>query len=429
MKKIKRFIFGTILSTLLTFALTSCDFESLLKEFEGLIGGSGEILPTGEENKTENNTDVTPSVPNNAVEGVTYNEFQMHFLELGNKYTGDSTYVKVGDIDILIDAGSKKDSADTIKKYVDQYCTDGKLEYVIATHAHQDHIAGLVGSSYNGQRRGIFYQYKIDTLIDFALTNATTNLYEEYLEGKEYLISKGTKCYSAADCFDNKNGASNIYNLNENVQMEILYNYYYFNESSDENDYSVCVMFNYNKEKYFMLTGDLELEGEEKMAEYYDGSTAEKTLPKVALFKAGHHGSKTSSNDCLLSKIKPDICTICCCAGGSEYTANSNNTFPTQEFITRIAKYTDQVYATSYFDEKELTFKPLNGNIIISYNGSDIAVAATNNTTKLKDTSWFNETVYVDDKGNICSGAKKEDFFTSETKGVKAVPRRVWPTN
>ena len=40
-------------------------------------------------------------------EGV-HNEFQIHFLELGNKYSGDSIYIKAGENDILIDAGSRK---------------------------------------------------------------------------------------------------------------------------------------------------------------------------------------------------------------------------------------------------------------------------------------------------------------------------------
>ena len=236
----------------------------------------------------------------------------------------------------------------------------------------------------------------------------------------------GTKVYDVASCFENKNGAKRVYQLADNITMEILYNYYYFNRSDDENNYSVCTMFTYN-DHHFMLTGDLEKEGEEKMAEYYDGSTKEKTLPHVDLFKAGHHGSKTSSNECLLSKIQPSIITVCCCAGGSEYTSNYNNVFPTQDFITRVSKYTDKVYVTSVFNEKTLEFEALNGNIIISSNGTDVAVSATNNTTKLKDTSWFNETVYIDDKGNICSGKGEEDFYTAETKGATAVPRRVWP--
>lgn len=68
-------------------------------------------------------------------------------LELGNKYTGDCTLIKVGDTEILVDAGSRQSSAKTITEYVSRYCTDGVLEYVIATHADQDHIAGFVGTS------------------------------------------------------------------------------------------------------------------------------------------------------------------------------------------------------------------------------------------------------------------------------------------
>ena len=34
----------------------------------------------------------------------------VHFLELGNKYTGDCTYIKTDTCDILIDCGSKSNS-------------------------------------------------------------------------------------------------------------------------------------------------------------------------------------------------------------------------------------------------------------------------------------------------------------------------------
>ena len=78
-------------------------------------------------------------------------------------------YVKAGDNDILIDAGSRPGSKDTIKEYVNEYCKDGKLEYVIATHAHQDHIAAF------GCNEGIFYSYDIGMIIDFPLTNSNTS--------------------------------------------------------------------------------------------------------------------------------------------------------------------------------------------------------------------------------------------------------------
>ena len=101
----------------------------------------------------ENNT-LTRTINVTAVEPLL-----ISFLELGNKYTGDSIYIKAGETDILIDAGSQKNSATAISNYVNQHCTDGKLEYVIATHAHEDHIAAFVGSKTDGT--GIFNNYKI----------------------------------------------------------------------------------------------------------------------------------------------------------------------------------------------------------------------------------------------------------------------------
>lgn len=89
-------------------------------------------------------------------------DFEAHFLELGNIYTGDCIYIRAGDNDILIDAGSREDSADDIIEYVDQYVTDGTLEFVIATHADRDHIAAF---------EDIFKHYKVETIIDFPQTN------------------------------------------------------------------------------------------------------------------------------------------------------------------------------------------------------------------------------------------------------------------
>lgn len=383
---------------------------------------------------------------NGIIENYMFDNFQIHFMELGVYNTGDSTYIKAGDLDILIDAGAKEASAETIISYVNKYCTDGKLEYVITTHAHTDHFTGMFGNSkktlnYKGEeidRTGILYYYDVGTIIDFSLTNskstaATTN-YGKYLAAVDYAVSKGATHYSAAQCFNEQDGAQKQYVLDEsnNITMNILYNKYYFENSSDENNYSVCTLFSYN-DLNFLLTGDLEKSGEEALANYYDGSSEDKTLPHCKLFKAGHHGSKTSSNDILLSKITPEICCICCCAGGSEYTNNSDNTFPTQDFIDRIAKYTDRVYATSYIDEIEtretnnFVFKPLNGTITVSSNGIGIGLMATNNLIKLKDSEWFNEFVYLDDNGFICSGKGKKDFYTIDSPDVIGVPRRVWP--
>ena len=139
------------------------------------------------------------------------------------------------------------------------------------------------------------------------------------------------------------------------------------------------------------------------------------------------------------------MCVVCCCCGTDEYTGNTDNQFPTQEFINRIAKYTDKVYATTVCESFEIAtaaqatnsktgelkyddkgnpvsdktgvsvggeyikssgYKALNGNIIVSCANSGIGLACSNNTTKLKDTEWFNQIITID--------------------GVER-PMRVWP--
>ncbi len=127
----------------------------------------------------------------------------IHFLELGNGYTGDCVYIKAGETDVLIDAGSRPGSAAAIAAYVDRYCEDNTLEYVIATHAHQDHIAGFVGTK---DAQGIFDKYECKTIIEFARTNATSEIYKNYCEKRNEEAERGANCYTALECVNNSNG-------------------------------------------------------------------------------------------------------------------------------------------------------------------------------------------------------------------------------
>lgn len=331
--------------------------------------------------------------------------FSIHFLELGNKYAGDCTLIKCGNTEVLIDAGSRKNSAAAIKQYVDQYCTDNTLEYVIATHAHQDHIAGFVGTGSGDNKDGILYKYNVGTVIQFAGHNSNSGIYTSYVSAVSYAKNKGAVAYTAAQCWNETDGAKKQYDLSvaqdKSLTLNILYNYYYEHETKDENDYSVCVLLTYTAENgtksNYLFTGDLEGEGESKMVDYY-ASSATESLPEVELFKGAHHGSKTSSTDKLLSVIKPKNVAVCCCAGATEYTTNNDNTFPTQDFSNRISKYTENVYCTSICEDyKNSKFGSMNGNIVFYYDLAEADAAkrlklwCSNNMTKLKDTQWFKD--------------------------------------
>lgn len=303
-------------------------------------------------------------------------ELSIHFMELGNKYTGDSTLIKIGDTEVLIDAGSRQNSAATIVPYIQQYCTDGVLEYVIATHAHQDHIAGFVGTK---SAPGIFESFVCETIIDFPLTNATSGIYNSYCTSRDAEVAAGATHYTALECWNNENGAQRTYELGDGITLNILYSYFYEHKSSNENNYSVCVLLSQGTNHY-LFTGDLEEDGEEYLVQY-------NTLPQVKLFKAGHHGSYTASSDALLSVIRPEIVCVCCCCGSDEYTSTDENQFPSQAFCTRVAQYTEQVYVTTIATEDG--FASMNGNIVIKSTGGEVTVTCSNNNTLLKDTDWF----------------------------------------
>ncbi len=311
-------------------------------------------------------------------------EVSIHFLELGNKYAGDCTLIKVGEnTEILIDAGSKKGSAGTIVPYIKDYCKDGVLEYVIATHGHQDHIAAFVGTK---DSPGVFESFECKTIIDFPKTDVTSQILQDYYDKRDAEVAGGATHYTALECWNNENGATRTITLSQNVTMNILYNYYYENDASDENDYSVCMLLTQGDYNY-LFTGDLEEDGESRLVD-------NNTLPKCKLFKGGHHGSKTSTTEKLLAVIQPEVVCVCCCAGAPEYTTNPDNVFPTQDFVNRVGQYTELIFVTTLatdinLAEEKWEFTSMNGNIVITSNGINITLACSNNNTVLKDTEWF----------------------------------------
>ena len=312
-------------------------------------------------------------------------EISVHFLELGNKYTGDCTYIKTKDCDILIDCGSKSDSIATVSNYLNKYVTDGTLEYVIVTHAHQDHYAGFATTE---KINSIFDLYKCENVITFAQTNqkSTSTLYNNFQrELQQSITNNKTKVVTALDCINQTNGAQTEYTIGANSTLKVLDSKYYTEKASTENDYSVCLLIE-SAGKNFLFTGDLEKDGEQELVN-------RNTLPQVDLYKAGHHGSKTSSSMALLNVIKPKTICICCCAGSPEYTKTKDNQFPTQEFINNVASLNiTEIYVTTLcVDYSNNKFESFNGDIVYISNATSYNVQCSNNNTLLKDSNWFKQ--------------------------------------
>lgn len=360
-----------------------------------------------------------------APEDISKSEFSIHIIDLG-KFAGDSIYIKAAGNDILIDAGSRAESADLICTYLDNYVTDGRLEYVIATHADQDHIAAFAGKTAGESRNGVLYRYGVDTLIRFdnVVKSKTENenkpntVYGAFKEAEKYLTENGTRVFTAGQCYNEIDGAKRQFWLDggKTLSMNILYNYYYYNVDNDENNHSVVTLFTKDTgvgRHNFLFTGDLEKEGEESLVEYYSDPSNSKSeydvLPEVDFYKAGHHGSGTSSSEQLLSVIKPKYVAVSCCAGAPEYTLNNPNTFPYQQSLERILEYTDKIYCTAQatelpqfdadgkFSEKKWEYEPLNGNIVFLLNVravsqgtvGNVKLWCSNSFSPLTETEWF----------------------------------------
>ena len=210
-------------------------------------------------------------------------DIAVHFIELGNKYTGDCTLIKVGDVEVLIDCGSRADSVMTVSGYINNYVKDGKLEYVIVTHAHQDHYAGFATPA---KMNSIFDLYECENIITFAKTNQkeTNTTYKNYLRELNEEIVQGAKHYTADKCYNNEGGAKRTYDLGAGYSIEILYNKYYFEKATTENDYSVCCMITGNG-KNFLFTGDLEEAGEKALADKYKEDHDNKISFVVSIFE------------------------------------------------------------------------------------------------------------------------------------------------
>lgn len=362
----------------------------------GLVGGAaGGVFAANETYVIPDKVTATVyqggALDENAVNAIKSDDttLSVHFLELGNKYTGDCVFINAGEFEILIDAGSRADSVDDIYEYVKPY-VDGQLEYVVVTHAHQDHYAGFATKNYENS---LFSKFDggIGTVVTFAQTNQKADkagLYQYFENNVKTLKEKGTERKYVNEYFER--GASATLKINDNVSIEFLEHKFYHEKSKTENNYSVCfqILETAGENVYrYLFTGDLEEDGEKDLVK----QNADK-MGKTRLYKAGHHGSKTSTSQELLDLIDPDAICVCACAGSPEYTKNKDNQFPTQAFVDRV--YTKnagtQVFVTSLcVDYDANKFTSMNGNIVICSTGNSVTRYFSNNATELRETEWF----------------------------------------
>lgn len=308
-------ILALILSLMLIFSIAGCGSPtngSLSQPNSDIVQPSNGQSDTILASKTEGSAPVSnPSKDQTK-------DLKVHFLDVGQ---ADSIFIELptGQT-MLIDAGNNEDGS-----LVCGYIEDkgySKIDYLIGTHPHEDHIGGL---------DDVIRAYDIGSIY-MPKKEHTSKTFEDVLTA---IKSRGLKVSTA------KSGVT-IFN-SDNLSSSIVAP---ANSGYDElNDYSAIVLLKYG-DTSFLFAGDAEKISETEVTEDI----------KADVLKVGHHGSSSSTSPTFLKKVSPKYAVI---------SVGKDNSYghPDSTILTRLKTYGAEVYRT---DEC--------GTVIFTSNGKDISV-------------------------------------------------------
>ena len=210
---------------------------------------------------------------------VSNNILQVIFFDVGQ---GDGIFIETpNNRQILIDGGPDKSILEKLSQTMHFY--DRRIDLVILTHPHADHVAGL-----------------IETLNYYEVGHIMTSGAEEktatYQKWRNIIKEKNIPLTIAQ--------AGQRIILESGVVLEILWPDQSLIQSlaQNVNNSSVVVRLVYNQSE-FLLTGDIEKEVEQRLV-------SQNQLLESDILKIAHHGSKSSTSYNFLKAVNPQIAVI-----------------------------------------------------------------------------------------------------------------------
>lgn len=230
-------------------------------------------------------------------------DFIVYVLDVGQ---GDATLLKYPNGEwVLIDTGPKSSQARTLNFLKDYNAL--QLDYLVLTHHDADHIGAV--------------EYLIDNNLQFI------NLLES-IDECETRTCNDTKI-ALTKVEHNKVFFDWQQDLGLSLPTKIL-NPMPLEPFEGRNNNSIVLFVMYN-ELGLLLTGDCESKCEQQIVRNFEFETE--------ILKAGHHGSRTSSNDYFLELVQPE--TVLISSGqGNRYG------HPHLESLERFQDYNAEVYRT-----------------------------------------------------------------------------------
>lgn len=202
----------------------------------------------------------------------------VHFIDVGQ---ADCALLECGGMSMLIDGGNTEDGWDVVE-YIENQGIE-KLDLVVGTHPHEDHIGGLPA---------VMDAFPVDTVWSGIIpyNNGTTYAFKDTAFDKNLIIAYP--------------GLGDTYTLGD-AQVTVLgpvRSYY-----EDVNDLSLVLMVEYGDTR-FLFTGDMEMLAEDDMLDHW-GENYDFTAD---VLKVGHHGSYSSTGYRLLREVAPTWAVIPC---------------------------------------------------------------------------------------------------------------------
>ncbi len=229
-------------------------------------------------------------------------KLKVHYINVGK---ADSILLQQGSQSMLIDTGTS-DSEDSIVNYI-QSQNIKKLDYLVLTHPHLDHIGGA---------EAVLKTFDIGTVLMPKVTT-NTSTFKNVINA---IDTKGLKASQPEVGSTFRFGDADCIVLGPINTV-----------SGDINTYSIVIKVTFGNNK-FLFEGDAQASNEQDMLDKGFDLSAD-------VLKVGHHGSNKATSQAFLDKVNPHYAVISC-------AQNNNDGLPNKKTMNKLKERNIEVYRT-----------------------------------------------------------------------------------